>query len=619
MSISSTAEHSRSNDDREKRKELEMLESEAMMEAIAESSDPRIRYRWRRPVTDIRQMLKSSAAIYGNKPLFMQKFDPSEPFRSISYRQVGNDVDALGTALIALGLKGKHVGVVGKNSYEWAETYLAVVGGVGIIVPLDKEVNETELATLTTQGELAAVIADESHFEIFKEIKERDDNELRYLIGIGLDPQDEDPDNGILSWEKLRSYGYFLVDGGDRRYLDAEVYNNEVATILFTSGTTGVSKGVMLTHKNLVSDVMIAQTLLEVREDDIFFSVLPIHHTYECTACFLETIYCGATIAFCRGLKYITKDMQEVRPTIMLGVPLIFEKLYGGIIRQVRKSGNEEMLSRILRINRITSKVGINVSGIVSKRINEKLGGRMRTFISGGASIDPTILDFFNDIGIRAVQGYGLTECSPIVALNPDVRKDMRNASAGYVFPFVEAKIDSPNQAGVGEICFRGPVVMAGYYKNEEATEEALRDGWFYTGDLGYLDPDNYVYITGRKKNVIITANGKNVFPEEIESYVLKSPYIRECMVWGDEDDGGGVNDRRITATLIIDEEGVDEKLGSGYDRKELYALIDGEINRINSDLPVFKRVGHFVIRTRDFNKTTAHKIRRFDRDNRKA
>ena len=595
-------------------KAKEMEEMQAMMDTIKDSTDPAIRYTWRRAVTDIKNILETSAELYGDKPLFLQKFDKNEPFQEISYSKVLADVNALGTALIELGLKDKHIGVIGKNCYEWAESYLAVVGGAGVVVPLDKELNEDELAQLTASGELSAVITMDKHYDIFKRIKDRDDNILEFVINVGMHSHEKE-NKGLLSWHKLREHGYELVESGDRSFIDAEIINTDMAIILFTSGTTGTSKGVMLNNKNICSNVMVAQTFLNIEVGDVFFSVLPIHHTYECTCTFIESMYCGATMAFCQGLKHIVKDLQEVKPHLMLAVPLIYENFYSKITRQINKSGKEKQLNALIKLSKVTKRVGIDVSKPATKKITETFGGRIKTMIVGGAAIDGDIMGFFRDLGITAIQGYGLTETSPMVSLNPEDPKLIDNTSAGHLLPFVECMIADKGDDGVGEICFRGPNIMMGYYKNQESTDEVIIDGWFHTGDLGYLSDKDYVYITGRKKNVIIAANGKNVFPEELEFYLMKNECIEECMVWGDEDNEDSLK-RGIYATIRPSKEIIAEELGEDATDEQVREYIERIVDKQNETMPLFKRINHVIIREREFDKTTGLKIRRFVEDN---
>ena len=598
----------------------ERAEMDRIQDQIDNWSNPRVQYRGHHIPVDLKDMLETTVARFPERALFKQKFNRNEPFREITFRQVLDDVYALGTAFLDLGLREKKIGVIRKNSYQWCETYLAVTGGVGVIVPLDKELHEEELKQLTVKGELSAVITVENkYYETFKAIKESGESQLEYVINVAME-EDESLKDGYISWNKLRETGRKAVHNGDRKYIDAPVVNTDLSVILFTSGTTDVSKGVMLNQKNLVLDTYLAQTLLEVRQgEDTFFSILPLHHTYECTATFLECVYNGATMAICQGLKYIVKDMQETRPNLLLGVPVIFENLYNKITRNVRKSGKEKQLNTLFRINRVTKKIGLDISKQATKQITELFGGELRTVICGGAAVDGDILDYFGDLGFRSAQGYGLTECSPVIALNPDNAKFINNKSAGYLLPLSECKIVDKDEDGFGEICFRGPTVMMGYYKDPERTAQAIdSDGWYHTGDLGYIDEQEYVYITGRKKSIIITGNGKNVYPEELEFYLQKSEYISESMVWGDETNADPTR-RGIYATIRVNKEAIEDKFGADYSKEQVTEFINREVDKANEKLPLFKKIIHVIIREREFNKTTTHKILRRDEDNKWA
>ena len=590
-----------------------------MLDQLKDSKDKRYLFKDKHVVTDIKDMLKYSAENFSDEPLFKQKYSPKLPYQEISFRRVYEDVNALGTALLNLGLGGKHVGVIGRNSSEWGESYLAVIGGVGVVVPLDRELNEDELHQLTIKGELEAVLTmNKKYYDMFKNIKAAGDTGLRYVINADMD-DDESVEDGLLSWKLLREEGRKMLWSGDRRYLDARIINTELAAILFTSGTTGVSKGVMLSHRNLVLDAMLCQSMFLTGPGETCFSVLPMHHAYECTATFLTNVYSGGSIAFSRGLKYIRKDILEAKPTIMLAVPIIIENFYNKIYRGLKDQVSDKLFLKLLLEKTEEKHIRIRFPRKVRNSIREIFGGNLRAIISGGAAIDPKILDFFCDLDINALQGYGLSECSPIVALNPDKKKYIKNASAGHLLPFVECKIEDKDENGIGEICFRGPVIMMGYYKDPEHTAEVLdEDGWFHTGDLGYLDHDNYVFITGRKKNVIIAANGKNVFPEELEGYLMACPYILECMVWGGDTDPASPWNG-ICATVRLDEDAVKAKLGDAYSDEKVAELIEAEVDKINDKSPRFKKIAHIVIRKREFNKTTGLKIRRFVEDNKRA
>ncbi len=600
-----------------KRREREVIGQ--MLEELKKSKDKRYLFKEKHVVTDLKDMLNYSAEEHPELPLFMQKYKPNQPFREISFRQAREDVNALGTALLDLGLEDRHIGLIGRNSSEWGESYLAIVGGVGVVVPLDRELNENELKQLTVKGEIEAVITvNNKYYEIFKNIKAGGGTMLRYVINADMD-DDEDAEAGLISWKKLREKGRHMVWDGDRRYIDAQVVNTDLASIIFTSGTTGVSKGVMLSHRNLMLDTMLVQSMFEARPKDICFSVLPMHHCYECTATFLSCVYSGATVAFSRGLKYIRKDILEVRPTIMLAVPAIIENFHNKIRRNVADKLSEKQMKAFEIMDREASRFKVKLPKKVTKDIEAVFGGRMHTLISGGAPIDGAILDSFCNIGFNAIQGYGLSECSPIVALNPAKRKFMKNASAGHLMPFTECKILDADSNGIGEICFRGPQIMMGYYKDPENTKAVIdEEGWFHTGDVGYLDRDNYVFITGRKKNVIIASNGKNVFPEELESYLLALPIVEECMVWGGELDPNSPFNG-IHATVRLNKEELERKLGADYTAEQAEALIDAEVDKINDSMPRFKRIAHVIVREREFDKTTSMKIRRFVEDNKRA
>ena len=595
-------------------KEMEMKRAEAVIEALNTSKDPYVVYKTSRPITDLKHMLNTSVELYADNVAFRQRFVKDEPFREITYREALDTVNGLGTALIAHGLKGKRISVIGENCYQWATSYLAAVCGTGVVVPLDKELSAQELKQLVIEADVAAVLFTKKYEEMFKDMMASGDTKLELLVNLNGSAGDEA--EGILSWEGLVEEGKKLVEGGDRSFIDAEIYADEMSVLLFTSGTTGIAKGVMLSHRNICEDLMSAPTILNVNTWDIFFSVLPVHHTYECTCGFLMPLYKGASIAYCEGLKYIVKNLAEVRPTMLLAVPLIFENLYNNIMKNVRKQGKEGLVRKVLAVNKVTKKIGLDLNKLLLKDILKVFGGRMRVLISGGAAIDPAILQFFNDLGFIAVQGYGLTECAPMAALNPDQHKNMRNSSVGHLLPGMEVKIEDKNEDGIGEICVKGPNVMMGYYNMPEETAKVIRDGWFHTGDLGYVDDKDFIYITGRKKNVIITANGKNVFPEELEYYLGRSNLVSESMVWAQEDEAG--QDTVIVATIKPDMEEVESVIGkeAASDTAQVEKLLWAEVDKINEDLPFFKKIKKVTVRREEFEKTTGKKIKRFVESN---
>jgi long-subunit acyl-CoA synthetase (AMP-forming) len=576
---------------------------------IQNSKDPYIIDRNQRPIADMKHMLETSVALYGDRPAFHEKPSHKEPYKVITYKETKADVDALGTAMHARGLRGKRIAVIGDNSYAWASAYLATVCGTGIIVPLDKELLPEEIAHLIEISEVSAVFYSRKFAPLFAEIAAGGSSRLTLYVnqdGSELLPHE-------VSRAALLEEGRALLAEGSRAFLDAQVLRHGMGILLFTSGTTGMAKGVMLSQENLCTDLMLPPTVFWVLPEDIFFSVLPLHHTYACTCDFLIPLYKGASIAYCEGLRYITDNLAEVKPTMFLGVPLIFENMYRKIWANVRKKGKEKLLKRIIKINRTTKKLHIDLGNIFMKEIRAVFGGRMQKIICGGAAIDPAILEGIRDFGMVSLQGYGLTECAPICALNPMAAP--RDASAGYILDGFDGYIDDPDpETGIGEICVKGDNVMLGYYNDPEGTAEVLKDGWFHTGDYGYIDKDRFVYITGRKKSVIITKTGENVFPEELEYHLGKSGLFEETLAW--EREATLQEDSLIAATVRVNEDMAREKLGSGYSADALKKLIWEEVDAINDALPYYKKIKKLYLREEPFDVTTSKKIKRFVAEN---
>ncbi len=596
--------------DYKSRRTIDMSHAQSVADGLNNSTDKYVVYKESRPIADLKHMLETSVDLYGDNTAFMQKFAKNEPYKSITYKEAFDAINSLGTALIDRGLKGKRIAVIGENCYQWATSYLAVICGTGVAVPLDKELGASELRQLAKEAKVSAVMFTEKYADIFKEIKASGETDIQMLIKLNGEKEDEE----LIEWSKLIAEGRTLLESGDRRFLDAKINPEEMSELLFTSGTTGIAKGVMLSHKNICFDLMIAPTILKVNPWDIFFSVLPIHHTYEGTCGFLMPLYKGAAIAYCEGLKHIVKNLSEVSPTMFLGVPALFETLYKTIMKNIRKQGKEGLVKKVLAVNKVTKKIGIDLNKKLLKDILKVFGGRMRVLISGGAAIDPAILQFFNDLGFIAVQGYGLSECAPMGALNPDQHKYMRNASVGHILPGMDVKIVDKDEDGIGEICLRGDNVMLGYYNMPEETAKVIKDGWFYTGDQGYIDDEKFIYITGRKKNVIIASNGKNVFPEELEYLLSKIPYVSESMVWGADNERNG--DITIVAAIRPDMEEVEAVIGKNPDEEAVKKLLWEEVDKVNEELPLFKKIRNIAVRNEEFEKNTSKKIKRFVESN---
>ncbi len=554
-----------------------------------------------REVKNVKQLMEDSCRIYKDNVAYYVKKDSKE-YSPIKYSQVYEDMNALGTALINLGLKDKRIAVIGENRYEWAISYLAVINGTGIVVPLDKQLPLNEIVSCIQRAKVDCIIYSSKLQDKIEQIYNENDN-LSYYIGMDLEE-----DNGkFLSLNKLIAKGKELVKNGDKSFIDAKIDENVMAELLFTSGTTSQSKAVMLSHKNLTYNMHQHCQMVNITPEDTFLSMLPIHHVYECVCGFLMPLYRGASVAYCEGLRHIQKNLQESHTSIFLSVPLVFETLYRKIWEAIEKQGKTKLVKRMIKITNVLDKMGIHVKKKVFKSIHEQLGGRQRLYIAGAAAINPEVSKGFRELGINLTQGYGLTECSPIVTVNSDV--EFRDSSAGLPLVGTELKIVDINEDGIGEIATKGDHVMLGYYENEEATKEVLKDGWFYTGDLGYQDEDGFVYITGRKKNVLITKNGKNVYPEELESLLNDNDYILESMVYLRPEK----DDLLLCAEIRVNKEYIEEKFKDNPKTdEEIKQLIWEEVKKINQNLVIYKHIKEINIREKEFEKTTTMKIKRY-------
>jgi len=557
-----------------------------------------------RYIRDFRDLLKQSEELFPEKAAFWIRIDNGE-FRSITYRHFKEDVDALGAALRSLGLDGGFISVMGENRYEWCVSYLAVTNHTGVIVPMDKELPLAEKGNLLNRSGASALIFSGRLTNDILALK-NSGSPVKYFISMDQEEDSED----FLSFRKLLEKGRLLIEQG-KADLDAyKIDDTAMSILLFTSGTTDLAKGVMLSQKNICSDIMGVSKTVHVDSNDITLSILPLHHTYECTLDFLTIIYSGATIAFNEGLKHIQKNLGEVRPTIMVTVPLLLENLYKKVWNQIgKKPGMKFIVRAMIGISIILKFFHIDVRRAMFGSIHRSLGGRLRLIVTGAAAIDPVVSNGLNHFGFKVLQGYGLTECSPLVIGERD--NFHGNASVGLPLPGVEVRIDNPDQNGVGEIVAKGDNVMLGYYKNEEATAKYLKDGWFHTGDLGKITKSGAYYITGRLKNVIVTKNGKNIFPEEVESYINRSPYVLESLVTGYEDDKSG--ETMVGAHILPNLDAIREKLkGHTPSMEEIRSIISEVVKNTNKDMPLYKRISTFTIRESDFIKTTTMKIKRY-------
>jgi long-chain acyl-CoA synthetase len=558
-----------------------------------------------RPITDIKDMINSSVKAFGNNTAFLSKDkNKGNDYFPITYNQLKGDMDSLGTALIGLGLKDKRIAIIAENRYEWALSYLAVLNGVGIVVPIDKELPQNEIKSLLVRSKANAVIFSNNILSHMQKIASENNN-IEYLVNMDA----TESENNVLALNTLLEKGRKSLNNGDTAFINAKIDPKALNILLFTSATTDTSKAVMLSHENLAANLMAMSSMTYIDPTDIFLSVLPIHHTYECTCGFLCPLYRGAAIAYCEGLRHIPKNLQEANATIMLAVPLIFEAIHRRIWDQAKKTKSSNKLKIGIKISNILRKFGVDITRKLFSPVYNNFGNNIRLFISGAASIDANVAKGFRDLGIAFIQGYGLTECSPIVALNRDV--DFKDAAAGLPLPGLNLKIDNPNDEGIGEIIVKGPSVMLGYYEDPDSTSKYLKDGWFYTGDLGYIDKDNFINITGRKKHVIVTKNGKNIYPEEIEILLNRSPYIKESLVYGKSDEVYG--DIVVSAIIVPDIDTIYELYKDKEPTKEeVYDLIKKEVKEVNKKLVIYKYIRDFTLRENEFAKTTTKKIKRY-------
>jgi len=543
-------------------------------------------------VTNFKEMIERSAQIYKTRTAFKLKNKDGEIY-SKTYEEVKNDIYALGTELIENGLTNKRIAVIGKNSYKWAISYLAS-SIVGVVVPIDKELHSDDVINFMNVAECECILGDGKNLKTITENIEKLNNKKTIFVDFEK------------SFEHYLEAGRTLLEKGNTKFEEIKINPDEMKILLFTSGTTGNAKGVCLSQKNICSNILSIYGIVKVKKSDLFFSILPLHHTYECTIGFLLPLYSGASICYCDGLRYISKNMLEYHPSVILCVPLLLESMYKKIMKSLKKSLPEKYTKD--GENPI-DKLPFILRKIVSRKVKNTLGGRLRVFIVGAAAVNPEIANTFDKLKLNSLQGYGLTECAPLVAGNTDFFK--RNDSAGLPIPTVEYKIDNPNQEGVGEIIVKGPNVMLGYYNMPEETEKVLKDGWFHTGDLGKIDENGFLYITGRCKSVIVTKNGKNIYPEEIESYLNESPLISESLVIGTHKEND--DETYVNAQIFPNKEAITEYLkGTVPTKEEIKKVISDVIANVNSKIPNYKHIKDFAIRDSEFEKTTTQKVKRY-------
>ena len=553
-------------------------------------------------INNFRELVNRYSTLYSDKVAFEYKESPqSKEHITITYSQFANDIKALGTSLLNLGLSNKNVAVISPNRYEWCTSYLAITTSGMIVVPLDRALPDNEIKDLIIRSEAEAVIFDKKYINVFSELQKEKDSKLSHYICM------DNLDN-FSSYSNIIKDGYTSIQNGDNQYANVIIDNKKMSIMLFTSGTTSISKAVALSQSNICEDIYSLAQMTDIRKEDTFLSFLPLHHTFESTCTFLYGTFSGITVAFCDGLKYVQKNLAEFKVTGFVCVPLMLEIMYKKIKKGIEEQGKTKLVKNMTKLCNGLLKFGIDIRRKVFKQILENLGGKLRILIAGGAAMSKDAIQGFLDLGINLLQGYGLTETSPVVAGEND--KFKRCGSVGFPLPGIDVKIDNPNQDGIGEIAVKAPTVMLGYVNNPTATSEVIKDDWFYTGDLGYFDKDGFLFITGRKKDVIVLKNGKNIFPEELEILINKIPYVAESMVYGKPLEDG---DYKICAKIVYNTETINEMFPN-ISKEDLYSKVWQDIKEnVNHQMPAYKYIREILLTETPLIKTTTQKVKRHE------
>ena len=556
-------------------------------------------------IHNLRDVIKKRLHEFPENPVFLVKEKKGGEYIPISTEKYDHDIDSLGTYFMNTVKKGARIAIFAETRYEWYVSYLATTNGTGCVVPLDKELPVDDVLNMLTRAEVDIVLFSKSKLDIINQVYGKVDT-VKYWISM-----DEPKDERFLYFYDCLKQGEEKLAAGDKIFTEATIDPDEMTILLFTSGTTAKSKAVMLCQRNICKNLMSMFSMLYIDRSDVWLSVLPLHHTYECTCGFLGQVYRGTTVAICEGLRYIAQNIQEVKPTCILMVPVMLELFYKKIMKGV--NADPEKAKKLQKGIKLANALHLSnkMRRKLFKQIHDVFGGRMRLIILGGAPVNPEILTFFQNIGFKCVQGYGLTECAPILALNRD--KAFKNHAAGLPLPGCDVKILNPDSDGIGEFISKGDNNFLGYYNDPENTALALdKDGYYHTGDLGYIDEDGFCIITGRKKNVIIAKNGKNVFPEEIEFLLSQSPYVAESVVSGVDDKAK--DDIVILATIFPDLDEVKAKLGIETEptQDQIMDILKVVVADTNEKLENYKKIKKIEIRMTEFEKNTSKKIKRY-------
>ena len=550
---------------------------------------------------DIKEIIYASVKKFSDNIAFTTKIKKGEKttYKNTTYKQLLEDINGFGTSLYNIGLKKERVAILGRNRYEWVVAHLANLLGNIISVPLDKDLQLEELETSLIRSKAKAIVFDEKYIEKIQNVKEKGNTQVEHFICMSELENYENVNN-------LMQEGKKSIESGNQEYINAEITEKEMGILLFTSGTTSQSKAVMLSQYGIATNIYDMLLVEKFYETDVNIAFLPFHHVFGSTG-MLVMLAVGLKTVFPDGLKYIKTNLKEYGVSVFIGVPVLVDKMYKTVMQEIEKQGKTKVIKIATKVSNFLLKIKIDIRRKLFKQVIEGLGGKLRTIISGGAPLDQNTSRSFDEFGIEMIQGYGLTETSPVlIAENP---KKKRYGSTGIAMEHVEIDIANKDEKGIGEIRAKGPNIMLGYYENQEKTDEVLKDGWFYTGDLGYIDKDGFIFITGRKKDLIVLKNGKKVFPEEIETLVLRLPEVEECFVYGmpEEDDE---NDVKVSVKVVYNESYVKDKYGD-IAEEELYKIIWNKMKEINTTLPKYKYMKHMILTKEPLIKTTTNKVKR--------
>lgn len=555
---------------------------------------------------DFRELMNTSVDLYGNKDAFVIKHKISRKeatYENISFNRFRDHVNGLGTGLLKAGLHGKRIAIIGKNRYEWILGYFATLCGIGVCVPLDKGLPYEELESSLARSYSDVLIFDKDHKADVERIKASAKIQVKTFIAM-----DE-----IEGYESVYDYiekGRAAIDSGNTEYMDLPIDPDNIDLLLFTSGTTSMAKAVMLSQRNVMSNVMAIQQCIDIYPEDVSMAFLPYHHTFGSIGQ-LAMISRGIKTTYCDGLKYLQSNLVEYNVSVFFCVPLLIESIYKKVMATVKKEGKEKTVNFAMKLSGFMLKFGIDIRRKLFKEVLDQLGGNIRLVVSGASAIDPDAMEGFQAFGIVALQGYGLTESSPVICV--ENRYENKKGSIGRPLPGIDVDIFEPDEEGVGELIAKGPNIMHGYYENPEETGKVLVDGWLHTGDLAYVDKDGFVFICGRKKNVIVLKNGKNVYPEELEILISNLPYVSECMVFGQQrNHNGDEKDLAICAKIVYKPEYMKENYGT-ENPEVIETVVKQDIDKINETLPTYKRMLRIITTDEEMIKTTTGKVKRFE------